>query len=246
MLNLNIIAIMIGRGGSSLKDKNILPVHGVPLLCYSAAAAKRSKYISDFYISSDCPKILKVASESGYKKILRPKHLSSATSQSCDAISHALEKIELEKKVDIVVVQHANVGTITEMMIDDCIKQLLDNDDISSVVPVHEKAEYNPYRSKKILNDGLLYPFINSGSDAVSANRQDLPKSYFFDHSIWVIRKISIQNISTGQPPWSCMGSKIKPYITNNCFDVHSIEDIKATEKWITDNGIPIPNRSSV
>ena len=62
---MKIVAIMIGRGGSSLKDKNILPVFGVPLLCYAASAAKRSRFISDFYISSDCPKILEVGNKIG-------------------------------------------------------------------------------------------------------------------------------------------------------------------------------------
>jgi hypothetical protein len=46
--------------------------------------------------------------------------------------------------------------------------------------------------------------------------------------------------------PWKCMGNKIKPYITNGCFDVHSIEDIKSTEEWILENRIPIPNINNI
>tara|TARA_B100000575_G_C22996028_1_gene574152 strand:+ start:130 stop:855 length:726 start_codon:yes stop_codon:yes gene_type:complete len=237
---LKIVAIMIGRGGSSLKDKNILPVFGVPLLCYAASAAKRSRFISDFYISSDCPKILEVGQKMGYKKIKRPKYLSTATAQSCDAVYHALKKIENKTKVDLVVVQHANVGTITENMIDNCIHEMIKNNNYSSVVPVHEKSEYNPYRAKKISKDGLLTPFIEE--DNVSANRQDLPKSYFFDHSIWVLRNSSIKEKNYGQGPWGCMGNNIKAYITSGCLDVHSIDDLKYTEKWITDNKIPIPD----
>ena len=239
---MKIVAIIIGRGGSSLKDKNILPVHGVPLLCYAAAAAKRSKFINDFYISSDCPKILDTAFASGYKKIKRPLQLSIDTAQSCDAVLHALKKIDMEMKAEIIVVQHANVGTITENIIDECIQQILDDKSLSAVVPVHEKQEYNPYRAKKLSNTGLLTPFINE--DKVSANRQDLPKSYFFDHSVWVLRRESILNKNFGQPPWGCMGNNIKPYITEGCLDVHSLDDIKYTEKWITDNKIPIPRLS--
>lgn len=234
---------MIGRGGSSLKDKNILPVFGVPLLCYAAAAAKRSNFISEFYISSDCPKILDVAFQMGYNKIKRPKKLSTATAQSCDAVSHALKEIERNTKVDIVVVQHANVGTITEQIIDDCIKELVANNSFSAVVPVHEKSEYNPYRAKQISKSSFLKPFIDDINP--SANRQDLPKSYFFDHSIWVLRSSSIKNKNNGQPPWGCMGNNIKPYITSGCLDVHSIEDLKYTEKWIAENNISIPDWKS-
>lgn len=53
-----IVALMIGRGGSSLKDKNILPVLGNPVLHWAAAAARRSKYIGRYYVSSDDDKIL--------------------------------------------------------------------------------------------------------------------------------------------------------------------------------------------
>ena len=137
------------------------------------------------------------------------------------------------------VVQHANVGTITENIIDNCIHEMIKNNKYSSVVPVHEKSEYNPYRAKKISKDGVLLPFIEE--DNVSANRQDLPKSYFFDHSIWILRNSSIKQKNNGQAPWGCMGNNIKPYITSGCLDVHSIDDLKYTEKWITDNKIPIP-----
>ena len=63
-----IVALIIGRGGSLLKDKNILPVLGRPLLHYTAAAARESQYIGRFYASSDCPAILEAASVAGYKK----------------------------------------------------------------------------------------------------------------------------------------------------------------------------------
>ena len=37
------------------------------------------------------------------------------------------------------------------------------------------------------------------------------------------------------------MGNHIQPYVTTGCLDVHSIEDIKYTEKWIIEHKIPIP-----
>ena len=57
----SVAALMIGRGGSSFKDKNILPVLGVPLLLWSASAARRSRHVTRFYCSSDCPRILETA-----------------------------------------------------------------------------------------------------------------------------------------------------------------------------------------
>lgn len=234
----DIATLMIGRGGSSLADKNILPVLGVPLLLWSAAAARRSRHIRRFYVSSDDDKILEMAGRAGYKPIRRPDELASATAQSCDAVRHAY-KIMTEDggPPDIVVVQHANVGTITETMIDECIDILLSESGTSSVVPSHDKAEYHPMRAKFLNKDGLLDQAIPG---MASANRQDLPKCLFFDHSFWVLRSTAIFD-PNGQPPWNCMGNAIRPYETEGCLDVHSLEDLELTARWLIENEVPPP-----
>lgn len=233
-----IAALMIGRGGSSLPGKNILPVHGVPLLLWSAAAAHRSAHIGRFYVSSDDDDILATAGRGGYRPIRRPDALCTATAQSSDAVIHALDRIEADGPVDIVVLQHANVGTITERIIDDCIDLMLADPTLSAVVPSHERSDYHPYRAKRIV-DGVLQPFVEAGQ--VSANRQDLPTALFFDHSIWVLRASTIRD-PEGQRPWPCMGRTIRPYLTEGCFDVHDLDDIAKTEAWITAHAVPRPS----
>jgi CMP-N-acetylneuraminic acid synthetase len=237
-----IAALIIGRGGSSLTDKNILPVFGQPLLYYTAAAARESRYIGRFYASSDCQKILNAASIAGYTPIERPAELSTPTSQSVDVVNHALTTIEQEGDIDILVVQHANVGTINTKMIDDCISALIADDSLSSVVPVHDKSEYHPYRAKTPDAEGLIVPFFDFSKGGISGNRQDLPTAYFFDHSIWVLSVARGIRSTNGQPPWTCMGSRIKPYVTEGCFDVHTMEDLKKTEEWLVANNVTPPS----
>ncbi len=240
--NNEIVALMIGRGGSSLPDKNILPVFGKPLLHYTAAAARGSRHIGRFYVSSDDPKILAAAQQAGYTPIVRPAELSTPTSQSVDVVKHAMGIIEAEGPARILVVQHANVGTISTAMVDDCIDALLADDSLSAVVPVHEKSEYHPYRCKRPNADGLLEPYFDFTKTGVSGNRQDLPKAYFFDHSIWALSVERGVRSAQGQPPWTVMGDRIKPYVTEGCFDVHSMEDLAATEEWVRAHGIAIPD----
>ena len=234
-----VAALMIGRAGSSLPRKNVLPVHGVPLLLWGAGAAHRSRHVGRYYISSDDDEIIATAAVAEYKEIRRPPYLCTATAQSSDAVVHALEVMERDGPLDVVVLQHANVGTISEKIIDDCIDQLLADPSLTAVVPSHEKAEYHPYRAKR-LNNGILQPFVEEASQA-SANRQDLPTAYFFDHSIWVLRAHSIRD-PNGQGPWHCMGGRIKPYPTEGCMDIHDLEDIKKTENWIDEHRIPFPD----
>ncbi len=227
---------MIGRSGSTLKDKNIRQVLGKPLLHHTGLAAKASKYIGRYYVSSDCDKILEAAEKIGYSKIKRPLFLSQPSSQSVDVVNHALELIEKDGQVEILIVQHANVGTITTKIFDDCIKLILEDRSLSAVIPMHEKNEYHPYRCKTLSNNGCVYPFFDFSDIMVSGNRQDLSPALFFDHSIWVLSVENGIKSNKGQPPWTCMGDKIKPYLTQGCFDVHNEEDLRKTADWIRKN----------
>lgn len=233
-----IVALIIGRGNNTLANKNILNVKGKPLLQWGGLAAKHSKYIKYFYISSDDGKILEAGEKIGFKTIKRPDELALPTSQSSDAVKHALEIIEKQDgDMDVIVVIHANVGTITSQMIDDCI-ELLEEKKATSVIPSHYKNEYHPRRAKKVLENGVLSNFIGNDTDFVSANRQDLEECVFFDHSFWVLDvKNGVKSVK-GQYPWPVMGNKIIPYITEGCFDVHDLEDLKKTEIWLSEKGI--------
>lgn len=235
---MKVTALIIGRGNNTLPDKNILSVKGRPLLQWGGLAAKGSSYIDSFYISSDDEKILEAGKEIGYTPIKRPDELALPTSQSSDAVRHALSIIEgKEGEVDIIVVIHANVGTISTKMIDDCIRILMDKK-ASSVIPSHYKYEYHPLRAKKVLSDGTLSNFYKKNDEYISANRQDLEECVFFDHSFWVLDVKAGVKSEDGQYPWPVMGSRIYPYITEGCFDVHDLEDLAKTEAWLEKNEI--------
>lgn len=235
---MNIAALIIGRGNNTLKDKNIRPVLGRPLLHWPALAAKNSKKINHFFISSDDDKILNAGAEVGFEAIKRPSDLATPTAQSSDAVLHALEFIEKKSLIDVLIVMHANVGTIKTEMIDDCLDIIASDDQISSVIPAHYMPEYHPYRAKMINKDGFLENVINYGPRSVSANRQDLDPCVFFDHSFWVLRVSNGVRSINGQMPWPVMGNNIRPYITSGCFDVHDEHDLVKTESWIKSNNI--------
>jgi hypothetical protein len=96
-------------------------------------------------------------------------------------------------------------------------------------------------RAKRLLPDGSLVNFV-TGDGPASANRQDLPTAVFFDHSFWVLRGRSAVFDMNGQPPWPCMGQVIGVYETEGCLDVHSLEDLEATARWLEDHHVPQPD----
>ena len=57
-----IVALMMGRAGSrGLRNKNLIKINGRSLCEYPLIAAKKSKYIKDIYVTTDCPKIKKIS-----------------------------------------------------------------------------------------------------------------------------------------------------------------------------------------
>lgn len=237
---MRIAALLTGRGNNTLKDKNILPVAGHPLLYYPAMAARTCPGITDFYVSSDCPKILQAAADCGYRKILRPAELALPTAQHVDAILHALSVMKDDGVVpDILVVLLANSAIVKMEWIRESIQAILDNPQLSAVCPVEMDQDHHPFRAKKLRADGCLDTFFDFTGKQISTNRQDLCACYYLCHNFWTLNlRNSLYSDVAGQPPWSFMGNNIKPIVVKDCFDVHDMDDIRRSESWLRANGI--------
>jgi CMP-N-acetylneuraminic acid synthetase len=235
---MKIAALLTGRGGSALKNKNIRDILGKPLLAYPAEAALKSRYISSFYVSSDDSTILDAAGKYGYIKIKRPKYLSRPSSQHGDVILHSLKEMRTAGGIvpEILVVLLANSACVKPEWLDTCIGYIMKNRGLSAVVPVCEDLDHHPFRAKKMTSRGLLSPFFDFGKKKVSTNRQDLEPAYFLCHNFWVLNVKKSVLAENGQKPWEFMGSKIKPFIIDECCDVHTEKDLTETEQWIRKN----------
>ena len=120
------IALLCGRGGSvSVRDKNLHPVLGRPMMTYPLMAAKSAKYIDDIFLSTDSAQMKDVARAHAVNIIDRPPALATATSQHVDTLIHALQHLE---RHDIVVkylaVIMCNCATLPKGIVDRCIERL--------------------------------------------------------------------------------------------------------------------------
>lgn len=230
------IAVLTGRGGSSLVDKNIRLVAGKPVLSYPCIAANHSGIFENFFCSSDDSKILDKALDFGFQKIIRPDVLGKDDAKHVDVITHTLEYLEsLSIKPDVITVLMANSATISSLQLSEAFNILEDNKTISSVTPVVENQDHHPFRARKIEN-GLIESYFDH-NHSLSSNRQELPKNYFFTHSFWMIRlengKLPYSDKAT---PWNFMGDNIAPLIVDYSIDIHDLEDIAMTEQWLLKN----------
>ena len=88
---MSILAIIPARGGSlGLKNKNMYPLNGRPLLFYTLDAAKNAKLIDRIVVSSDSKKILNFSKQNLVEVIKRPKKISGSKSTTQEAIIHSL------------------------------------------------------------------------------------------------------------------------------------------------------------
>lgn len=232
------VALLTGRGNNTLKDKNVLPVLGLPLARYPARAARKVDRISEFYVSSDDEKILEAVAAEGYKKIVRPKELATPTAKHIDALFHALKYMKEKDQVepDILVVLLANSATVKTKWIAEAIETIIADATISSVVPVYQEQDHHPFRAKRIGADGFLETFFDFTGKTISTNRQELEPCYFLSHNFWVLNvKLSIYGAG-GQQPWTFLGHRTRPVIIDESIDIHCEEDVIRTEKWLREN----------
>ena len=233
-----VVALLTGRGNNTLKDKNIIPVKGKPLLSYPCEKAIKSNYITHYFCSSDDEKILSISSKLGFQSIQRPEYLARPDSKHVDTLIHALQEIKENHNLNphILVVLLANSATVKTSWLDRSINIINNDSKISAVVPVVKDNDHHPLRSKKLNDKGFLIPYDEDNFSAISSNRQDLNPCYFLCHNFWTLRIDKCFDENQGYPPWNFMGKNVSPLKIDFSIDVHSLYDIHLTEMWLEYN----------
>lgn len=130
-LMLKTMAIIPARGGSTrLKDKNIYPVCGRPMIEYAIRACLDSTYDIDPWVTTDSVKIGDITVESHGTCLWRPPRLCGNDIYKMAAVRHAACAIEEKTGIepDICVVVQPNSPEIKAIHLDQAINMLIDND----------------------------------------------------------------------------------------------------------------------
>lgn len=185
-----ILGITLARAGSkSVKLKNIKLINKKPLIAYTISEALKSKYLTDYIVSTNSLKIAKIAKRYGAKiPFLRPNKLSTDKSSSVSALIHATKF--MEKKNNI------KYDYIVELMCTNPFKNSIDIDKVikkiiltkaDSVIAVHRIYDHHPARVKKII-DGKICDFCTK--EKKESRRQDLkPKAYVRSGAIYALER---------------------------------------------------------
>ena len=178
--NKTFLAIIPARGGSKrLPRKNVLDLHGKPLMGWSIEAGLKSKYIDKVIVTSDDVEILDIAKDAMVEVIRRPTELASDTSTTFDAIKHTINSIE---KYNYIVLLQPTSPLRTAKHIDEAI-ELLVNKKADSVVSVC-KTDHSPMWSNILPSDGSMTNFVKD--DIRNMRSQDLGIFYRLNGAIYI------------------------------------------------------------
>jgi CMP-N-acetylneuraminic acid synthetase len=214
-------AVVIGRKGSRVHNKNIRPVLGRPLGAYPLLAAANSKHVSVTALSTDCPHLKVIGQQYGCEIIDRPAELATNSALAEDAFKHAYEVMAhtSQQQAEFVVLLFANGATITPGIIDEGIEFLRANPDYDSAVTVSKYNMFSALRARKIEN-GRVEPFIDPGFfTGATCDRDSQGDTYFVDCSVFVVRPRCF-DYGLGKPPFRWIGQKVHPLYQEGGCDV--------------------------
>lgn len=221
------------RGGSKgVKNKNIYPVHDVPLIAYTIKSALDCPEIRHVYVSTDSEQISSIAKSYGaFVPFLRPAHLAADSSLDREVFTH-FNSFCHENKIDItthLVHLRATSPVRNVSVLTNAINFFLDahiSSQYTSLRSIHNSS-HCPFKWFKIV-DNTLVPLFTSENDAFE--HFNLPRQHF---PPVLIPNGYIDIVPSNVKPrdLSFHGSKILPFITESSYDIDTLEQLLKLEE---------------
>lgn len=185
IINMQILFLIPARGGSKgLRGKNIRYLCGKPMLAHTIEAAKTSAYKGKIVVSTDDSEISNISKRVGAEVIHRPSDISTDESPTADAVLHALSTLAGDSfEPEVIVLLQPTSPLRNAFDIDSALK-LFEEKNCSSVISVCESS-HPPFWALTVANDK---PGSLMGWEFFKKRRQDLPKTYFPNGAIFIIR----------------------------------------------------------
>ena len=176
------LAVIPARGGSKrLPRKNVLDLAGKPLIAWTIEAAKHSKYIDHFVVSTDDQEISDVSKKYGAEVLTRPAELATDTASSVDVVLHAIAA--QSQSYDYVILLQPTSPLRTAQHIDKAIELLFDKN-ANAVISVCE-TDHSPLWANTLPEDGNMDNFIRE--EVKGKRSQDLPTYYRLNGAVYIV-----------------------------------------------------------
>ena len=191
----NILCTICARGGSKgVKNKNIKELNRKPLIAYTIEQAKASGLFEHIVISTDSDDIANIAKQYGAEVFFKGSaEMASDTAGKLDVIKDAFVKSEeyYNRTFDYLIDLDA---TAPLRSVDDIINSFNqfkenNNDNLITAMPSRRSPYFNLVEQDK---GGKVY--LSKKLDSAIVRRQDAPKSYDMNASIYIWTREIILN----------------------------------------------------
>ncbi len=215
------VAIIPARSGSKgLKNKNILPYKGKPLLTHAVEIGVKSPLVSKGFISTDSTQYERIAIDAGACSLgLRPDVLAGDSAKTIDVVCDVLDQLEKKEEVyEYVLLLQPTSPERTVEQIQEMYNLLNTSADIYAVVSVTRFEEPHPYKLKLVTDDGKLNNFLPEGNSEVP--RQEMPAVYKLTGAYYLSRVVSLRKNRSFLPV-----GRTAAYITDDCVNIDTQGD---------------------
>jgi len=183
----NILGFVPARGGSKgIPNKNLTPLNGKPLIWYSLQILKELKNCLIPFISSDSNEILKYCRSQGFNiSYSRPSQLATDKSLLIDAIFHALDWLEGERKfVPTVIVILQPTSPLRESKLIKDMLNKFENENLESLISVTPMREH-PNECVQLKNQ--KWKKLNGKKEIFPLRQNYEDNFYFIDGSVYIV-----------------------------------------------------------
>ncbi|NTU53889.1 MAG: acylneuraminate cytidylyltransferase family protein [Chlorobiaceae bacterium] len=226
-------AIIPARGGSKgLKNKNIHPVAGLPLLAWSVLQAIEAVHVDLVFVTTDDPAIAEVAVRYGAEVIDRPGEISGDKATSEAALQHAIGVIteRYGAEPETVVFLQATSPLRLPGDIDRAIERFhLEKAD--SLISVTRADDLTLWEQREKSWNSVNFDYRNRGM------RQDRPAQYIENGSIYLFTPAVLRRFDNR------IGEKLSVYPMEfwQTWEIDTIEEVELVEFFMKKKGLDQP-----
>ena len=186
---MRVLGIIPARGGSKgIIRKNLKILGDKPLIAYSIEQALKSTLLSKVIVSTEDDEIAALAKAYGAEvPFVRPEILATDEASSIEVVQHAIAFFESNGEFyDAVCLLQPTSPFREKGFIDKAITTFKSENSLALVSVLEVPHEFNPHWTFESDKNGKLK--IATGENEIIKRRQDLPKAYFRDGSLYLTK----------------------------------------------------------
>lgn len=233
------VAVIPARGGSkSVPRKNLIELHGHPLVAYTIDAALKTGAIDRVIVSTDDLEIRQYSEAYGAEVVLRPSDLAQDQSRDHGLILHLLERDKNLSVDDYLVFMRPTHPIRNPKTIEKAIALYQLNEREYTSLRSMKKCQEIIFKTWAIGTHGEAIPAYNSQitnvDDPSNAPRQILPQTYYQDGYVEVLKFKTVMTYN------NTSGSNVLPFIIDEySHDIDYFDDLKQISEYLSGPDLP-------